>query len=216
MGDPLLFYDIAIGNFATMKRILYFGVVLSATLVCSCGSDRQIEQRNDSDAQRQESSQPANPAAGGTLDILLQNGARYDQPFDPGDGKPAMAILFIESNTAMDSSLRADGFDGPLDKLAIVSSTDSASDQSLLIIDKDGIFDGRGNRLIDQIPALHGYAWRVGVGAIESVLGRRSFVSVILLDENGAESSDELYIYWKSGEASSGSFIVTNIPNEIL
>lgn len=215
-GGPLLFYADAMGNFDNMKRLVLIGLVFSALLIQSCGSDRQIEQQEDIGTERLDSQKSESNASDGSLGVLLEKGTLYDQAFIPGDGQPEMTVYFLESSQEMESSLRTDGFDGPLDMLAILTPSGSSEKSALLIVRKDGIFDGLGNRLVDQVPAKNGYAWRVGTAASESQLGRRSFVSVILLDESGAGASDELYIYWKGDETSAGRFYVTNIPNEIL
>lgn len=205
-----------IGNFATMKRHTLFGMILSALLVQACGSDRQMEQQHNVGSQPPSTEQTEESTNTGSFESLLANGAHYDQPFVPGNGQPLMSLVFLELNQAMDSSLRADGFDGPLDMLAVYSKNADDEAQPQLFIRRDGIFDGHGNRLVDQVPAKYGYAWRVGTGAEESLLGNRSFVSVIILDEDGIEVSDELYVYWKSDGVKPGGFFVTNIPSEIL
>lgn len=215
-GGPLLFYDTMIGNFACMKRQFVYGMMLSALLVQACGSDRQMEQQHDAGDQHQLNEQAEAPSNGDSLDVLLGKGVKYDQPFVPGNGQPSMSLVFLESNQVMDSSLRADGFDGPLDMLAVYTESVDGEVMPQLLIRKDGIFDGAGNRLVDQVPAKYGYAWRVGTGAEESLLGNRSFVSVIILDEDGIDASDELYIYWKNDGDKPAGFFVTNIPNEIL
>jgi len=143
-------------------------------------------------------------------------GSTFETLFTIDPKLPLAKLIFIEAGATIESSLRADGFDGPLVSLAITGDIGGAPQNVLLHIRKDGIFDGNGNRLVEQVPAKFGYAWRVGTSSTEAPLSSRSFVSVILLDENGAGVSDELYIYWKATSDNDGEFVVTNIPNEIM
>ncbi len=150
------------------------------------------------------------------IDQLLSDGLRLDTSFSLGPGTQSVAVVYLESDGALDASVRVDGFDGPLESLAVVETVDGLQGRVLLYIHKDGIVDGNGNRLVDQIPAVHGYAWRVGSSSADAVLGRRNFISVIILDKDGAGISDELYIYWNPDRGEGSGFVVTNIPNEIL
>jgi hypothetical protein len=194
------------------------GMILAilATLIQSCGTDRQSDSQTADHTELQHIEGNNTDIASMDIDELLLNGITFENQFTLDPTLPLAKLVFIEAGAAIEPSLRADGFDGPLASLAIMGGTGDTPHSVLLRIRKDGIFDGSGNRLVEQVPAKFGYAWRVGVSSTEALLSRRSFVSVILLDENGAGISDELYIYWKATSDNEGAFVVTNIPNEIM
>ncbi len=199
-----------------MRLYLTTLVLIAATLQFSCGSDKQTDPEtvpNDPGRTIEPESDLNDLQDVGNL---IRGGTLLDVPFALGLGSHAVTVMYRESNGALKASVRADGFDGPLESLAVFEELGGTPGRVLLHIHKGGIYDGDGNRLVDQIPAENGYAWRVGTSSTEAFLGRRSFISVILLDENGAGISDELYIYWNPEGGSGKGFVVTNIPNEIL
>jgi hypothetical protein len=199
-----------------MRNVSIFVVVVVAIAIHGCGSDRQLETQPNSTTQIYGAEGIQRSLANVDLSNLLSNGKRYEVRFTLDSGLEAADLVFMESGSAFEESLRVDGFDGPLTSLAIGLGLTGQTPDVLLHIRTDGIFDGKGNRLIDQEPAPHGYAWRVDTSSKDALYPSISFLSVILLDVNGAGASDELYIYWKSSPQKQGSFIVTNIPNEIM
>ncbi len=198
-------------------RILQVALVFATVIfLTSCGSDGQVDPITiPGDAENMvRDSLVGNDLQ--SVDKLLSEGLRLEAPFVLGPGSPTVAVMYLESVGALEASVRADGFDGPLESLIVVENANGTLGNVLLHIRKDGVFDASGTRLVDQIQADNGYAWRVGTSSNEALLGRRSFISVILLDVDGAGISDELYIYWNPESGSDRGFVVTNIPNEIL
>ncbi len=199
-----------------MKHVSLVAFAILALIIQSCGSDRQLDSNPAVQAPEQGIDSSGELVTVPDIDLLLADGNRFETLFNLDPALPASELVFMESGTLLEASLRADGFDGPLVTLAVTVSNGDKSPNVLLLIRKDGIFDGNGNRLVEQVHAKHGYAWRVGNSSVDGILARRSFISVIILDEDGAGVSDELFIYWKSTHGTEGSFVVTNIPNEIL
>lgn len=199
-----------------MMKFNTFSVLLVGILLVACRNDTStpplaVEQELD-----QSRNAGVSQAHNQDIDVLLGNGLRLASSFVLDPDLPSATIHYLEGNGEMESSLRTDGFDGPMQSLALVEYKDGTPDIVLLHIRTDGIFDSDGDRLVDQIPAVNGYAWRVGTSSADAPLSGRSFISVILLDENGAGGSDELYIYFKPELEVGGVFVVTNIPNELL
>jgi hypothetical protein len=197
------------------KNIVYL-ISLVVMINLGCGGDRPLEYRADEQSSTQEPEGGLDAATIPDLNQLLLDGTRYDTPFILGQIHATADLFFMQSGNELEASLREDGFDGPLLTLAIASKMDDGSTNVLLHIRADGIFDGDGNRLVEQIPAKYGYAWRVGTSTSEAAQPRRSYLSLILLDKDRAGASDELYIYWKPAVDAKGSFVVSNIPNEIM
>jgi hypothetical protein len=199
-----------------MRYTLLLFFAFLAIITQSCGTDRQSDAPSADQTELQHIDGIHATTATIDIDELLLNGKTFETPFTLDSALPLATIVFKDAGTTIESSLRVDGFDGPLQSLAIMGVIGDTSQSVLLHIRKDGIFDGRGNRLVEQVPAKYGYAWRVGTSSTEALLSRRSFISVLLLDENGAGVSDELYIYWMTSNDNNGTFVVTNIPNEIM
>jgi hypothetical protein len=199
-----------------MRNVLFSAVVILAVISQGCGNDHQLDPKKDGQLPSLDIDSNYHRLATPDLPSLLTGGIWYQTPFVLDLALPMADLVFLERGSVLEASLREDGFDGPLVSLAVTSNRMGDSSNVLLHIRTDGIFDGQGSRLVDQVPALYGYAWRIGTSSMDAVFPRISFVSVILLDENGAGASDELYIYWKQASGTRGSFTVTNIPNEIM
>ncbi len=199
-----------------MRYTLLLFFTFLATIIQSCGTDRQSDAPTVDQTELQHIDGIHANTVTIDIDKLLLHGRAFETPFTLDSAFPLATITFMDAGSTIESSLRADGFDGPLVSLAITGGLGDTPENVLLHIRKDGIFDGSGKRLVEQVPANHGYAWRIGTSSMEASLARRTFISVILLDENGAAVSDELYIYWKSTSDNDGRFVVTNIPNEIM
>jgi hypothetical protein len=199
-----------------MKAIKTLSLILLAIFAVSCGIDRPSDPPASEPETGNNVDQKTNYSDHLDVGVLIKEGLRLDAPFIMGPNSPTTSVVYMEGENTLDTTLRTDGFYGPLESLALVEGINGAMGNVLLHISEEGIFGSDGQRLLDQIPALHGYAWRIGTSAEQATLAGRSYISVIILDENGYGVSDELYIYWKSAPDSVGGFVVTNIPNEIL
>lgn len=78
----------------------------------------------------------------------------------------------------------------------------------VLMIDQDAIHDGKGNRLIDQVPARYGYALLLSRFENDALYSSPiRLIEIVMLDESGLDASDDITLYWSPSDA---SFNATN------
>jgi hypothetical protein len=123
-----------------------------------------------------------------------------------GDGNPeTIAVEFLSTGNLSDDLL-TEGFQGPVKYLRVFSMHNSDS-KTLLNITPGSIENSRGTPLTGQVPATHGYAFRVTLYDGEPYDGVVRLIELIILDQAGNAVSDDLTIYWKP---SAGEFAATN------
>lgn len=198
-------------------RILVLIVALAA-----CGGDRTTETTDllpvppDTSTKAFEESVRVYDAV--YLEEFRKNSIPHTSSFISAEGIESLEILLRRGSIDPAEELKDDGFVASCDELILVSvSTENQTDNLVqLHISKAGIHDANGNILIDQIEAEHGYGWRLAKTVGSEVVPARSYLVIIMLDENGKANSDELFIYRSYESGKLGDFIVTNLPDELL
>ncbi len=72
----------------------------------------------------------------------------------------------------------------------------------ILHIDREEIRDGYGRRLIDQVPALNGYALVLEPYKNDALYNAPvKLLEVVMLNEQGRDASDNIVIYWDPTES---------------
>lgn len=123
-----------------------------------------------------------------------------------GDGFSETIAVEIFGTGPVDSELRAEGFLGPVRHLKVITLRNSQT-ITLLNISPESIEGTPGNRLIEQVAATHGYAYRLSKYDGEPYNQSVRLIELIILDASGRAMSDDLTIYWIP---SSAEYAATN------
>lgn len=113
------------------------------------------------------------------------------------NGNGYMETIAVEffSSGPVHNELRAEGFQGPVRHLKVITLINSQT-RTLLNISPESIEGTRGNRLIEQVAATHGYAFRLSKYDGEPYNQSVRLIELIILDASGNAMSDDLTIYW--------------------
>jgi hypothetical protein len=125
-------------------------------------------------------------------DVLLLPGVDMN-----GDGEmETIAARINTSNIVLDRSLREAGFNTIINSLIVIQG-----DKAFLRIDEYAMRDHLNRRIINQVPAPHGYAMRIY--EFEDFYGETPFkqpvtvFDLVIIDEFGRGMSDEITLYWR-------------------
>lgn len=116
-----------------------------------------------------------------------------------------MAVEFMSSGQ-LHSELTAEGFQGPVRSIRVLTMRNSDA-VALLDISPDAMKDDRGSVLIDQESAVNGYAFRLGFFDGEPYSSAVRLIEIIMLDASGKPASDDLTLYWNPA---AGRYSATN------
>jgi len=205
-----------------MKLYHYVRILVLVVALAACGGDRTTDTSDvlpvppDTSTKVYDESVRLYDAV--YLEDFRKNSITHTNSFISAEGIESLEILLRRGSIDPAEELKDDGFVASFDELILVSvSTENQTENVVqLHISKDGIHDSKGNILIDQIEAEHGYGWRLTKTTGSEVVPARSYLVIIMLDENGKANSDELFIYRSYESGKLGEFIVTNLPDELL
>jgi len=188
----------------------------------SCGGDRSIETKDVLPVPPDTTDKPYEQFVRVYDALFLEDFRKTATPsaivFTSVEDIESLQILLKKGSIEPSDDLKEDGFTESIDELVLASMpTDRTTDKLVhLHISKAGIHDSNGVVLIDQIEATYGYGWRLGKTNGSDLIPARSYLVIIMLDENGGANSDELFIYRNYESGNLGEFVVSNLPDELI
>lgn len=122
-----------------------------------------------------------------------------------GDGiSEALVAVISSADIQVDRNLRNAGFTTIVKSLIV-----SQGDVALLRVDEYAMRDNMNRRIVNQVPAPHGYAFLLSEYEDDNSPfdAPVSLLHLVIIDEFGRAISDEITVYWKPADR---SFKATN------